>query len=330
LNKYTQYNQYLKAKPGTYKLDPKLTQWTQAGALAELHSSAGELPQKVKPEQTLEEKLVYLIEADPTQAAKWTQYLNELQIIKLYAQKYPIDELMKSTLVKIQNAVLQRFDEAQDPEYLLRPFGPVGVPKAMPTAQSITDPITSALMLLNDPSASDIATAVRGAIGNNPTAEAISAPIIDAIQDLGRNPTADEIAEAVTMVLPTSSSRSVASTMLAPTVVMGVSEEKKEDVRIASITAADIASIRAINSGRTLNTQNIPANIWRYVATRAGISSTIKGKDQVLDAVLRRPNEPSVNLLLNLIKSGYITRNSTANDYQDILEDMSLEQSAVS
>jgi hypothetical protein len=87
LNKNTEYNtNYLKAKPGIYKLDPKITPWTRAGAIEQLHASAGELPQE-KENQTLEEKLQYLIEADPTNVNMWTTYLTDIQNIKLYAEK---------------------------------------------------------------------------------------------------------------------------------------------------------------------------------------------------------------------------------------------------
>jgi hypothetical protein len=120
--------------------------------------------------------------------------------------------------------------------------------------------------------------------------------------------------------------------MAAPTVLLA-SEEKDDGSQsplVAAITAADIANIRAANSRSNTSPQSIPASIWRYVATRAGFSSTITHKDQVVEAVLSRPNEPSVNLLLNLIKSGSITRNSTPADFQQLSEDLGLEQSAVS
>ena len=65
---------------------------------------------------------------------------------------------------------------------------------------NIVGPIVQAVQGLNNPSAAQIAVAVQNAIGNNPTAQAISGPIIAAIQALN-NPTAAEIAQAIRRVL---------------------------------------------------------------------------------------------------------------------------------
>ena len=101
LNENTMYNSsYLQSKPGTYKLDPKLTPWTRDGALAELRDSAPELPTETKPKDTLEDKLKFLIEADPINANQWTTYLTRVQQYKLHAEKYPLTEQMKATGIR--------------------------------------------------------------------------------------------------------------------------------------------------------------------------------------------------------------------------------------
>jgi hypothetical protein len=195
LNKNAVYNaSYLKAEPGIYYQDPILTPWSQAGALKELGTRIPDTQPEAESEETLEDKLTFLIEADPPQVNQWSANLATVQQITLYASRYPMTEVMKSALVAIGDSVRARFDAAQSGR---SPFGATGLP-ANPNA--ISGPIIAAIQGLNNPTAIQIAAAVQGAIGNNPTAAAISAPIVAAIQALN-NPSAAQIAAAVRRII---------------------------------------------------------------------------------------------------------------------------------
>ena len=174
--------------------DPILTPWTKEKALEELGTRIPDMAEEKTPAETLEDRLKYLIQADPAQINQWEGALARVQEITLYASKYPMTEQMKDDLIGIGDAVTARFEAAQSG---VQPFAPIGVP--MQTV-NIVGPIVQAVQGLNNPSAAQIAAAVQNAICNNPTAQAMSGPIIAAIQALN-NPTAAEIAQAIGRVL---------------------------------------------------------------------------------------------------------------------------------
>jgi hypothetical protein len=97
---------YLKQKPGTYLKDPILTPYTKEAALAELRSSAGELPNLAEPtiaeDSSLKNKLKYLISNDINNKPTYKALLGELQEIEKYVARFPITDALNDRLGAIQ------------------------------------------------------------------------------------------------------------------------------------------------------------------------------------------------------------------------------------
>ena len=119
---------YLKQKPGTYLKDPILTSYSKEAALAELRSSAGELPNLAEPtiseDSSLKNKLKYLIGNDINNKPTYKALLGELQEIEKYVARFPITDALNDRLGAIQ---------AQIDATLFRPVEP-GAPPALPSS----------------------------------------------------------------------------------------------------------------------------------------------------------------------------------------------------
>jgi len=294
LHKYTSYNKnYLKAKPGTYQLEPKQTPWTEEAALSILKGvplGTPGIPTLIKPtEQPLEDKLKFLLTADKSNYDMWKRYLKEVQSIKLYVTKYPIKELMKAELEKIRNAVQDRFDEAQDGT---TPFDATGF--------------------------NENANETNTAIQSGRDYEKEYGPGYDF--DLSEFD--DILAENPGVPVSKVKAKAKAKTEAKTEAKVKAAEEDEDededegedegDVEVMDIPKKDITRIQNNNKQNNKDSTNIPVAAWKYIAELAGINIGRANKNEYVNAVLEETNNNrAVNLFVQSIMSGVINSGNT-------------------
>jgi len=302
LHKYTSYNKnYLKAKPGTYQLEPKQTPWTEEAALSilkgvplgtpgiQIELNSIKATDRIKfdqAEQPLEDKLKFLLTADKSNYDMWKRYLKEVQSIKLYVTKYPIKELMKAELEKIRNAVQDRFDEAQDGT---TPFDATGFGEN-------TKDINTAIQ-----SGRDYEKEYGPEYDFDP--RDIDVDEVDEFM-------AENSKEAKTDAK--SEAKTVAKTE-AKTEDEGEDEEEDEyEVDVEVIPADIIDRIQNNNTRNNNDSTNISAAAWKYIAEFTEVVTDGIPKNLYVPLILKQTNNiRAVNLFVQRILSGVITKGNT-------------------
>jgi hypothetical protein len=133
---------YLKQKPGTYLKDPILTPYTKEAALAELRSSAGELPNLAEPtiaeDSSLKNKLKYLIDNDINNKPTYKALLGELQEIEKYVARFPITPALNDRLAAIQAQIDATLFSPSEPGL------PVVAAEPVAAAEPVVEPVVAA------------------------------------------------------------------------------------------------------------------------------------------------------------------------------------------